>query len=318
MRLEWPSATQAGKVGADFVEFDVQLTKDRVPVLYHDFFLNVGLEDKAEGAGAEEFETGIHELTLRQLTRSKTLPVSKKAFKLQSTAKKHWPAILGHLKNESASTASSSKRKFEVTATTAADADSGEHLVDFFPKLRDLLAHVPHDVGLNVEIKYPNPRKTERRSLRFSDAFEMNAYVDAILKCVFDHAGASRRLFFSCFDPNICVLLRAKQATYPVLFLTYGFVFPVPDARLTLQFATRFVQMERLNGIVSNSDTFLKHPELVRYVRDAQGIVLMTWGDKNTDHACVQRQKKHGMDAVISDNIGDLVRKDTQLLLLKK
>lgn len=31
----------------------------------------------------------------------------------------------------------------------------------------------------------------------------MNSYVDAILKCIFDHA-ENRRIIFSCFDAGMC------------------------------------------------------------------------------------------------------------------
>ena len=39
------SLCQAGLCGADFVEFDVQLTQDLVPVLYHDFRLKATAND---------------------------------------------------------------------------------------------------------------------------------------------------------------------------------------------------------------------------------------------------------------------------------
>ena len=37
---------EAGRHGADFVECDVQLTKDRVPVIYHDFNVKVNLRKR--------------------------------------------------------------------------------------------------------------------------------------------------------------------------------------------------------------------------------------------------------------------------------
>uniref|UniRef100_K3X839 Uncharacterized protein n=1 Tax=Globisporangium ultimum (strain ATCC 200006 / CBS 805.95 / DAOM BR144) TaxID=431595 RepID=K3X839_GLOUD len=307
----------AGRSGADFVEFDVQLTKDKVPVLYHDFVLNVGLEDKnawTHGSRAEEFEIGIHEMTLRQLQRSYTTPAKThksgdKLQVLQKRVRKHWAQMIGDKKVTKTSAALSAAS--EVAAILEADED---HLVEFFPKLEDLLKHVPAEVGLNVEIKYPD--NVWRTAMRHSAPFMMNEYVDAILRCVFDHAGG-RRIFFSCFDPNLCVLLRAKQATYPVFFLTYGSIKPNAfDARLTLQFAVNFVKMEQLGGMVSNSDDFIATPELAQVVkRVTKHAVLLTWGDQNTSHMCVQLQKQHAIDGVISDNIGDIMRQDSKLRL---
>ena len=43
--------------------------------------------------------------------------------------------------------------------------------------------------------------------------------MDAILTCVYEHA-KDRRIFFSSFSPDICVLLAQKQPFYPVAFLT--------------------------------------------------------------------------------------------------
>ncbi|KAJ0408953.1 hypothetical protein P43SY_002832 [Pythium insidiosum] len=297
----------AGRSGADFVEFDVQLSKDRVPVLYHDFVLQVGLEDRSAwsaGTRAEPVTVGIHDVTLRQLATAHTAAVPRKPEPtLRRLIKKHWLAILGRRTSIGAPTVPPS-----VLSLAAVD---DEHLVEFYPRLESLLRHVPPSIGLNIEIKYPDPIK--RMATRMSPAFAMNEYVDAILRCVFDHAG-ERRIFFSCFDPTLVVLLRAKQATYPVFFLTYGRVeSPVVDTRLTMQFAIELVKMERLRGIVSNSDDLLAAPATVELVK-REGIVLMTWGDQNTGHACVQQQKHHAVDGIISDNVGDLTRQEQRAM----
>lgn len=310
----------AKQSGADFVEFDVQLTKDRVPVIYHDFVLNVGLEDSqawSQSTRAEEFEVGIHDLTLRQLTRSWTGPLHRrpgqpKGPQLKQLIKKHWTRILEK------SVAPSIVRPI-VKSLEQDGALSDEHLVAFFPQLKDLLRDVPAETGLNIEIKYPDD--FFRSAMRASSCFAMNAYVDEILRCVFDNAG-SRRIFFSCFDPNVCVLLRSKQTRYPVLFLTYGSMKPTAfDARLTLQFAVNMAKMERFQGIVSGSDDFIATPLLARVVKEQlRGVnaasALLTWGDQNTNHECVQLQKRAGIDGIISDNVIDLVRNDKKAAAL--
>ena len=58
------------------------------------------------------------------------------------------------------------------------------HLVDMFPRLRHVLECVPAKVGLNIEIKYPT--EIQHSALRALPEFEMNAYIDAILKVVFE------------------------------------------------------------------------------------------------------------------------------------
>ncbi|KAI9914152.1 hypothetical protein PsorP6_005751 [Peronosclerospora sorghi] len=299
----------AGRSGADFVEFDVQLTKDRVPIIYHDFTLNVGLEDKSAGAFGtkpELYEIGIHDMSYRQLTQSYTVPVPHEGSKsqvLQNRVKKHWARLKGDKQIPSPRRGS-----FTDTDNIAMEED---HLVEFFPRLEDLLKHVPAEVGLNIEVKYPDTVVLE--AMRNLSSFNINAYIDRILQCVFDFAG-SRRIFFSCFDPSVCVALRAKQAKYPVLLLTYGSLAPnAVDARLTLQFAINFAKIENLQGIVSNSSSFLETPELAPLVKKYLGTVLMTWGDHNTNHEMVQLQKRHAIDGVISDNVIDLINIDRKL-----
>ncbi|CAI5741882.1 unnamed protein product [Peronospora destructor] len=299
----------AGRSGADFVEFDVQLTKDRVPVVYHDFMVNVGFEDKSAGSlgtKPEMYEIGIHDISFRQLTQSHTTPVPHKKSKnqvLQNRVKKHWARLQGDKQ-----VPSPIRGPFKNDDSIATEED---HLVEFFPRLEDLLVHVPVEVGLNIEIKYPD--RFLRPAMHSLSSFAINAYVDRVLQCVFDYAG-SRRIFFSCFNTSVCVALRAKQAKYPVLLLTNGSMAPnAMDARMTLQFAINFTKMENLQGIVSNSSALIETPELIPLVKKHLGTVLITWGDQNTNHEMVQLQKRHAIDGVISDNVIDLINQDKKL-----
>lgn len=62
------SLQKAAEHGADFVEFDVQLSKDLVPVLFHDFHVNIGLHQKAKKGGElTTLQIPVKDLTLNQL-----------------------------------------------------------------------------------------------------------------------------------------------------------------------------------------------------------------------------------------------------------
>jgi glycerophosphocholine phosphodiesterase GPCPD1 len=50
---------------------------------------------------------------------------------------------------------------------------------------------------------------------------DKNLYIDRILDIVLEYAG-KRRIVFSCFDAECCVMLRNKQNIFPVMFLTIG------------------------------------------------------------------------------------------------
>ncbi|CAK4140062.1 unnamed protein product [Aphanomyces euteiches] len=310
-RLAWirentlPSFIVAGYFGADLIEFDVQLSKDRIPVIYHDFFFLAKLGHRIDLATLFT-KMGLHDLTLAELNRIEWRHCIQKPSRLRSLIRKHWHTIL----NKGRLPAKVEKAKLPPGLPKEPSPMQG--LCDLFPTFELALKHVPLYVGFNVEIKYPMEKPN--RHLLSLPAFEMNSYVDAILDCVMTYAG-TRRIVFSCFAPDICSLLRVKQTKYPVLFLTCGVDISqyVDDARcVDLDHAVGFARMDKLQGIVTNSDALFDKPSLVPAIKN-QNLLLYTWGDQNTSHDHVQLQKKYGVDAVISDNIGDLTRRDDKI-----
>lgn len=53
--------------GADYVEFDVQLSKDLVPIIYHDFHVCVAMKKKKNLEDSDMLECPLKDLTLEQL-----------------------------------------------------------------------------------------------------------------------------------------------------------------------------------------------------------------------------------------------------------
>ena len=133
--------------------------------------------------------------------------------------------------------------------------------------------------------------------------FDRNKYVDTILRCVFKNA-KSRRIVFSSFDPDTCILLRLKQNKYPVLFLTSG------QARMATDYldprnsqaamAINFINFADLLGIDINSKFILKHPELINDIKKS-GQVLFCWGEDNNDSNVINQLKQLGVDGIIYD-----------------
>lgn len=178
------SLKRAAEHGADMVEFDVQLSKDLIPVIYHDLVVYVSLRRKKNFDENDMLELPMSELTLEQLKHLKV-----------------YHQVEGKLRQP----------KFF-------DEDLDEHQP--FPTLADTLEIIDESVGFNVEIKW---------NMEFHDgSLEMdrinknrNLYVDCILNVLLTKAG-NRRIVFSCFDPDICTMLRMKQNLYPVMFLSLG------------------------------------------------------------------------------------------------
>lgn len=69
------SLKKAGESGAHFVEFDVQLSKDLIPIIYHDFHVAVSLKKKATFDVNDMMELPTRELTLEQLKNLKVYHV---------------------------------------------------------------------------------------------------------------------------------------------------------------------------------------------------------------------------------------------------
>lgn len=194
------SLNRAAKNGADFVEFDVQLTKDHVAVIFHDFHVLVSVAkrsgstldlnnitpDKADSVDTDYHELGVKDLKLNQLR-------------------------LLHLDHHKAK---ENKDKLRVTGNTPEDAE-----LEPFPTLIDALKSVNPDTGFNIEVKYP--LKMSDGGHECENYFERNMFIDVILNDVIKHGG-NRRIVFSSFDPDMCTLIGLKQHKYPVLFLSVG------------------------------------------------------------------------------------------------
>lgn len=171
--------------GAKFVEFDVQLSKDLQPVVYHDFNIYVSLKKKAAPDVNDLLELPMRELTLEQL----------KNLKVYHTVE-----------------GKSREPKFF-------DENLEEHQP--FPELAEVLEVIDTNIGFNIEIKSAQQFEDGTLEAEHQSPIDKNLYVDCILDVVLKKAG-KRRIVFSSFDSDICLMLRNKQNIYPTMFLTLG------------------------------------------------------------------------------------------------
>ena len=290
----------AASLGASYVEFDVQMTKDHVPVIYHDFLVS---------------ETGadipVHTLTLEQFL---ALGESK-GRKLE-----HSPPRV----NGGSGPSRRTQRSFSVGAREEQrhHDEAGERMrytrdwkekgfkgnsrglaiQSPFTTLEELFKKVPEEVGFNIEMKYPMLFESEKEGLD-TYAVELNSFVDIVLQKVYDCGGDKRNIIFSSFHPDICLLLSFKQPSIPVLFLTDAGTSEVGDIRASsLQEAIRFASRWNLLGIVSASEPFILCPRLVQVVKNS-GLVCFSYGTLNNDAENSNLQAQAGIDAVIVDSV---------------
>lgn len=269
------SFVTASSLGAEYVEFDVQLTSDNVCVIYHNFTVDV-----------QGCQIPINRLTLEQF----------KSLRADDDSSRREKPKLTRAWSDTDLTKPSSHQRASSNAWVQAPLATLKETFELSPSL----------LGFNVEIKYPLDLK-ENSHLVPEDT---NHFVDTILQSVFDHAG-DRPIIFSSFHPEVCRLVALKQAQYPVLFLTTsGDHMPADnrDPRIaSLRGAVQWATKNNLMGVVAKSRALLLCPELIREVK-RRGLVLLTWGPDNNDVSNAKAQQNLGVDGVIADHIAHIRR----------
>lgn len=86
-------------------------------------------------------------------------------------------------------------------------------------------------MGFHLELKYPSP--SDRMLYSFSNICGRNTFVDTTLQCIYSHVRslplntASRSLFFSSYNPAICMVVNWKQPNCKwILFLFIAVLRP--------------------------------------------------------------------------------------------
>lgn len=148
------------------VEFDVQLSKDKIPVIYHDFELCTTTVTK-NGEQRELIPTQLKNLTLAQL----------KSLKIHHTSEKN----NGECK--------------EFAEESVED--------QAFPTLQEALELVDQHCGFNIEVKWDMLLKDGSNECHFP--FEINLFLDKVLEIVLKH-GQRRKIVFSSFNPDVCTM----------------------------------------------------------------------------------------------------------------
>ncbi|KAK7094777.1 putative glycerophosphocholine phosphodiesterase GPCPD1 homolog 2 isoform X2 [Littorina saxatilis] len=264
------SLFSAAQHGADFVEFDVLLTKDRVPVIYHDFSICLSTAKKA-GNDKELLEVAVKDLCLSNLQHLKL-------FHRSST---------------------SGGSSVEVSE----DITEEDQLP--FPTLQRCLQRVDQHLGFNIEIKYP--QNLENGECEMENYFDLNVCIDRILDVILKHAG-ERKIVFSTFHADTCIMVNLKQNKYPVLFLTNGPTqryTPYSDWRCTtFQHGISFAKAEGLLGVNLQAEGLLQDLSLIPHIQSL-GLVLFVWGEDLNEEPVKQTLRNYGVDAIIFDRIGN-------------
>ncbi|KAF2651232.1 GDPD-domain-containing protein [Lophiostoma macrostomum CBS 122681] len=295
------SLLSASTLGADYVEFDVQLTRDHVPILFHDFSLSESGTD-----------IPIHDVTLEQFMH---------AGKIQSPHGDP-PNRLGRPRHRESSSsgrrARSLSRSFETGAEQVNDRmkhtvdyktkgfksnTRGNFIQDVFATLKDTLCSLPESVGFDLELKYSRLHEFHKADMA-PITIEINTFVDTILDALSQYAG-NRRIFLSSFTPEICIALSLKQKAYPIFYITAARrpMIDMEKRTSSLQVASRFARKWGLAGLVVYAESVVMCPRLIGEIQ-AKGLMIGTFGQLNDVPENVELQVKGGIDFIIADRVG--------------
>ncbi|CAO3654901.1 unnamed protein product [Mucor fragilis] len=336
------SFVTAASLGAEYVEFDVQLTKDLVPVIYHDWtvtetgydiplnaitseqFLNLRRSGQikeyhtgvSEGAHGVMVSTGNSESPAKDVVAAPT-PVSHSPL-IANGLPLHHPYENGSGRNTPNGVRASRSHSFSASSPNRLDlsdpfeqtktSKSGKMKGNGPETIQGpftTLAEVLKSVpkSAGFNIEVKYPMIDEAEQDELTQFQELNIYVDTILECVYNNVQQDRHVIFSSFHPEICLALNLKQPNYPVFFLTDAGTLPMADIRCnSLQEAVRFAKQADLLGIVAASEPILEAPRMVQVIKE-MGLLLFTYGILNNEVENAIAQKHYGVDAVIVDSV---------------
>mmetsp|Transcript_11690 Transcript_11690/g.20757 ORF Transcript_11690/g.20757 Transcript_11690/m.20757 type:complete len:325 (-) Transcript_11690:1097-2071(-) len=257
---------QAAKQGVSFIEFDVQVTREGVPVIWHDDDVRI----------SEFGSRKVKDLTLQQM---------------QELHVENGPGAVNKL-----------HRAFRSKQTRQPVPGYSPWLCrsdDYVPSLQQMFEALPESVAFNLEVKMAVPSDVERTPPQ-----EVQRMLQPILQVVNRFcANSTRTLVFSSFDPDICIELQQMQTRFPVLFISGCGLYQHVDVRRTsIPAALQLAASNVLAGVVVPTSILMANKPMVQ-VATAQGLKVLTYGLENDDAACIEQQLDLGVHGAIVDDV---------------
>jgi glycerophosphocholine phosphodiesterase GPCPD1 len=272
------SFREAHNRGAQMVEFDIVLTKDKVPIVYHDF--EFCINQLQESHADKYLSIAVNQLTYEEI-------------KLNRIYSKKIESKLKHSQNNR-------------------DLFTSKQM---FPTIKEMCNQLDSKLGFNVEIKYPIDLEDGNNEVEDHIKWlNRNDYVDVILKELYACCADEQRcVIISTFDPNLCSMIRMKQNKFPVLFLTNGITNkwkPYKDTRCkNTQVSLNYAKSEYLHGIVAHAEELSQNYHLINilfnHTSKSANFLAFSWGDDLNQIEKRQLFSQSGINGIIYDRISE-------------
>ena len=286
-----PSFITASSLSGDYVQVIIQLTKDLVPVVFANWMVPY-----------DGLDLAVSDLTFNQF--------AKIGATLLQTNQPNASASVDDI--------------CPITGNSYIIQKLNNY--QSFLSLEQVLEKLPLTMGLHLELKYPSP--SDQILYTFSNIAGRNTFVDTVLQSIYDHVRslspdtASRSLFFSSYNPDICMVVNWKQPNYAVFFGTYcglnvhrsggkrkslggdePIVYKNDDIRCSsLKEAVKFSKQNNLLGVICGAQTLVQVPSLIKTAKES-GLILVTAGEVNSDARYRNIQERYGVDAMMINQV---------------
>ncbi|KAJ5542018.1 Glycerophosphoryl diester phosphodiesterase [Penicillium sp. DV-2018c] len=242
-------------LSGDYIQLFVQLTRDRVPVLYPQFMINHHRVDipvshlTYEQFSAIGAERGVDSAQILEFLREGAAHDMPQAHRLMAKS---------------------------------------------FLSLRDVLQHLAIEVNVNISILYPSLAEEKKLGLTsladvnsFADAILTDVFGHARVARE-RNPEFMRSVMFTSYNPNICSALNWKQPNYPVLlcndlgqirdlaenFDSVPHVDSSGRASMSIKESARIAQSNNFMGLICRSSLLNVVPALVETIKEL-GLVLV-------------------------------------------
>ncbi|KAK3372827.1 ankyrin repeat protein nuc-2 [Lasiosphaeria ovina] len=188
-------------------------------------------------------------------------------------------------------------------------------------RLHDALSLLPDAMHVNIQVLYPTA--DEERAFNLGPSADINAFADAVLTIVFDHARAQRAhssasgvrsVVFSSYNPSVCTALNWKQPNFPVFLCNDlgrqddgGSSMSTSQRASSIKDVVRTAQSNNFMGLICCSRLLDMVPALVDAIK-SHGLALVV--DKSgerpgpilTSLAGPFPRLPKGVDGLLKDN----------------